>query len=348
MFNDVYYKPIEVKTFKGNYVKYESNGDKDCSLSIIFYFSKVEPFLCDLIDFYKIIGEWKIQLSMQVNFTTDNNDDKGLILHTKSDNVEIMWGIDTKTIVTKLFDTLKQRYQEGLETKMDASNYIFDRVVLLEYHFHKVSLKRGSSYIPSPKWLINKKSTLDPHNKDNWCFLFGIVLALNYQRISNNPQRVSNLMPFIPNYNWVNIEFPAGHKEYTIFERDNCDIALNILYVPHKTQEIRPAYISKHKKTCNIHANLLMITDGYGNWHYLAIKSIPVLLRGLTSTHNGDYYCLNCFHSYRTQARLEKHERLCCNNDHSAIIMPNEKNKYISTTSVKNSMRAPLVIHADI
>ena len=136
-------------------------------------------------------------------------------------------------------------------------------------------------------------------------------------------------MRFIPNYNWDNIEFPAGHKEYTIFERDNCDIALNILYVPHKTQEIRPAYISKHKKTCNIHANLLMITDGYGNWHYLAIKSIPALLRELTSTHNGDYYCLNCFHSYRTQATLEKHERLCYNNDHSAIIMPSEKNKYI-------------------
>ena len=54
---------------------------------------------------------------------------------------------------------------------MDASNYIFDRVVLLEYHFHKLSLKRGSSYIPSPEWIINKKSTLDPHNKeDNRCF----------------------------------------------------------------------------------------------------------------------------------------------------------------------------------
>ena len=95
-------------------------------------------------------------------------------------------------------------------------------------------------------------------------------------------------MPFIPNYNWDNIEFPARYKEYTILERDNCDIALNILYVPYKTQEIRPAYISKHNKTRYIQANLLMITDGNGNWHYLAIKSISALLSGLTSTHNGD------------------------------------------------------------
>ena len=81
--------------------------------------------------------------------------------------VELMRGTDTKTIVAKLFDTLKQRYQEGLETKIDASNYTFDRVVLLEYHFHKVSLKRGSSYIPPPKWSINKKSTLAPHKKED-------------------------------------------------------------------------------------------------------------------------------------------------------------------------------------
>ena len=133
MFNDdVYYKPIDVKSsFEGNYVNYQSNGDKDRSLAITFYLMKVEPFLCDFIYFYKENGEWKIQLSIQVNFIADNNDDKGLILHTKSNNVEIMRGIDSKTIVTELYDTLKQRYQECLETKMDASNYIFDRVVLL-------------------------------------------------------------------------------------------------------------------------------------------------------------------------------------------------------------------------
>ena len=78
-----------------------------------------------------------------------------------------------------------------------------------------------------------------------------------------------------------------------------------------------------------MHANLLMITDGYGNWHYLAIKSIPALLRGLTSTRNGDFSCLNCFNSYRTHEALKKHEKLCYNNDPSATSMPNEKDKYI-------------------
>ena len=54
-------------------------------------------------------------------------------------------------------------------------------------------------------------------------------------------------------------------------------------------------------------------------WHYTAIKSIPALLQGITFKHNGDYYCLNCFKSYRTAKHfyinLPEHEDLCKNND---------------------------------
>ena len=46
---------------------------------------------------------------------------------------------------------------------------------------------------------------------------------------------------------------------------------------------------------------LIMITDGASNWHYLAVKSISGLLRGITSNHNGDFHCLNCLHSYTTK-----------------------------------------------
>ena len=48
-----------------------------------------------------------------------------------------------------------------------------------------------------------------------------------------------------------------------------------------------------------------MITDGSTNWHYLAIKKISGLLRGITSNHNGDFYCLNCLHSYRRKVNLK-------------------------------------------
>ena len=78
-------------------------------------------------------------------------------MHTKSDNIEIMDGIDTSDAINELIDSFIKRYQEGLETKMKGSSYIFERVDLLEYHLHKISLNRGSSYIECPEWLKNKK-----------------------------------------------------------------------------------------------------------------------------------------------------------------------------------------------
>ena len=60
---------------------------------------------------------------------------------------------------------------------------------------------------------------------------------------------------------------------------------------------ICPAYISKHN-------NNLIIPNGKG-CHYLAIKSLSALIRGITSKHVGDFYCLNCLHSFITKAKFE-------------------------------------------
>ena len=295
-----YYKPIEIKrAFNANYVLYESNSNENGLLYIHEYLDKIRPYLINLIDFYNTKGEWKVQLSMSIRFVSYINPDQFQLMHSKSDNVETMRGMDTDDTIQELFSSFLRRYQESLETKMKDSGYIFNRVNLLEYHFHKVSLNRGSSYIPSPDWLSHKKATISPYNNyaDDRCFLYALIIALNSQSIDHHSERICKLRQFVNNYNWDNICFPAGHKDYSAFEKNNSDIAINILYVPHKTQEIRQCYISKNNKTRNIHADLLMITDGCGNWHYLAIKSIPRLLRGITSTHDGDFYCLNYFHS---------------------------------------------------
>ena len=101
-------------------------------------------------------------------------------------------------------------------------------------------------------------------------------------------------------------EFPSHSKHWRKFERNNKTIALNILYVPYNTNQRRQSYISKYNNERDHQVNLLMITDGTGNWHYLAVKSISGLLRRITSNHNGNFYCLNCFHPYTTENYLYK------------------------------------------
>ena len=90
-----------------------------------------------------------------------------------------------------------------------------------------------------------------------------------------------------------------------------------------------------------------MITDGK-KWHYLAVKSLSALLRGITSNHNGDFYCLNCFHSYSTKNKLKKHERVCNDHDYCYVEMPNEYNKILKYNHREKSLKAPFMIYADL
>ena len=131
---------------------------------------------------------------------------------------------------------------------MKGSEFEFDGLNFLYYGFNKISISRGGSYIDSPQWLKNKKSTINPKNNDYKCFQYAVTLALNFDKINGHPQRISKIKPFIKQYNWKDIDFPSTSKDWKKFELNN-EIALNILYVPHNTKKIHAAYKSKHNLT---------------------------------------------------------------------------------------------------
>ena len=85
------------------------------------------------------------------------------------------------------------------------------------YDLNKISLSRGGSYIDSPKWLKNKKATINPKNNDDNCFQYALTVALNYEQIKKDPQRISNIRPFIDQYNWKEIYFPSHSKDWKKF-----------------------------------------------------------------------------------------------------------------------------------
>ena len=102
--------------------------------------------------------------------------------------------------------------------------------------------------------------------------------------------------------------FLSHQRDWKKFEENNKSISLNILYVSHNTKQIRLAYKSKYNHKCNNQVVLLMITDGE-KWHYFAVRRLSALLRRITSNHNGDFYCLNCLHSYRTKNMVTAEEK---------------------------------------
>ena len=76
-----------------------------------------------------------------------------------------MMGKEANNIIDELFESLLQRYQNNLEESMRGNEFVCDSIDLLYCHLHKVSLKRGRSYVDSPKWLKNKRATINLKNK---------------------------------------------------------------------------------------------------------------------------------------------------------------------------------------
>ena len=216
-------------------------------------------------------------------------------MYTRSDDIEIMFGDDNDDNIEQFFESLLKKYEGNLQNKMRGSEFEFDGVNFLYYDFNKTSINRVGSYIDSPKWLKDKNSTINPKNNDDKCFQYAVTLALNLDKIKKDPQRVSKIKPFTEKYNLEDIDFPSTSKDWKKIECNN-EVTLNILYVPYNTKKINIAYKSKNNLTQEKQIILLMISDGQ-KWHYLVVRNLSGLLRGITSNHKEDFYCLNCFHS---------------------------------------------------
>ena len=170
-------------------------------------------------------------------------------MHSNSSNIKFAPYSNANDVIGKLFMSLRSRYLENVETSMKGSNFLLDSVQLMHYKCHKVSFIRGGLYIDSPDWIKNKKATIDPKNTDDdKCFQYAATVALNYEETESHPEIVPGIKSFINKYNWEGTNNPSKIDDSKRFEKNNCTIALNVLYT--KEKEICPAYISKINSNC--------------------------------------------------------------------------------------------------
>ena len=100
--------------------------------------------------------------------------------------------------------------------------------------------------------------------------------------------------------------------------------------------------------------------DTQERWHYIILKSeitddgykkpthsLSALFRGITSNNNGDFHCLGCLHSYRTDNALKKHERLCNKHDYCDIRMPSQDKNILKYNSGEKSLKAANIFYLD-
>ena len=128
--------------FNDNCIKYESKGDKNKNLLPKEYLDMIRPYLSNMINDHKKRREWKIQLTMPINFISSKDSDETRHFHMKSNNIEIMMGNETDEIIEKICWSLLQNYQKYLEQSMRGSEFNFDGANLLYYHLQKDNFKK--------------------------------------------------------------------------------------------------------------------------------------------------------------------------------------------------------------
>ena len=92
------------------------------------------------------------------NFISSKDDnDEERVMHSKSDNIEIINNAEAHGVIGELFRSLQNIYQNNLEELMKGREFAINYVHLLYCKCHKINLNCGESYVDSPAWIKSKK-----------------------------------------------------------------------------------------------------------------------------------------------------------------------------------------------
>ena len=256
---------------------------------------------------------------------------------------EIFQGSDVEELLSVMFTHIKTQVEHPALPK---SGFTLDHIIHLDIEFHKLELTRGASHIELPKWIATKKAVINPKNEDEECFKWAVVASLHHEAIEKDPQRVSKLRPFVERYNWEGLGFPMALNKIGKFEKNNPEIAVNVLLVNKKSIYIARRSEFNNKRSSK-QANLLMIVDGE-NRHYTAVKSLSKLLSSMNAKHKGAYhFCVNCLNAFRTESARDKHYVYCSSHGEVNVKMPKECEKWLKFHDGQCQFKVLFMLYAD-
>ena len=159
-------------------------------------------------------AEWEIQLIIKNNFLSVKDFEYTCTIYSASKPIEMFMASTTENVADTLINTILNKIQETMKTSNErGSGFTHDSVGLLYYHFQRIGIRRGESYIASPDLIASKNATINPKNeKDNECFKWLIIAGLNYDKI--NEKELKKLLKF----RRVDTDFSSYQRDWEEFE----------------------------------------------------------------------------------------------------------------------------------
>ena len=244
-------------------------------------------------------------------------------------------------------DKLIQLCYDGIDGHIEAytekgSGWYFKEVEKLEIHTAEYNPTKGSSYIPLPDWISNKKAIVNIENKDEKCFLWCILRYLHPKE--RDEERLTGLKKYEFSLNTKGITFPMKLKDISKFEKLNPELP-GISVFSNDNMIIYPLRMAD--RDCKNTIDLFLYEED-GNSHYTLIKDFNRLIKSQkTTSKNGKIFiCKKCFTHFTKEELLEKHIKYCSNNQTVAVKMP-EPNTYLNFKNYYKQLPIPFVVYAD-
>ena len=249
----------------------------------------------------------------------------------------------TSTDVNKLIDLCYKKILNDIDAYQEnGSGWYFNEVVQLEIHTVEFNPAKGSTYIPLPDWISNKKAIVNIKNKDEKCFLWCILRYL-YPR-DRDEERLTDLKKYENSLNTKGISFPMKLRDISKFEKLNPALpGINVFSVNNNIfYPLRMA-----ERDCLNTIDLFLYEED-GVSHYSLIKNFTRLIKTQkTKSKNGTIFiCKKCFTHFTKEELLQKHIKYCSNNETVCVKMP-PTNTLLGFKNYHKQLPIPFVVYAD-
>ena len=251
------------------------------------------------------------------------------------------------TDVLELYDKMTCEIFSAIEkvtSENNGSAWIFDHVINLVIYTVEWNPLNAGSYIDLPTYLKNKKAITNMENKDDKCFMWCVLRALN--PVGRDKERIDkNLIAQQITLNMKGIKYPVDFQDIDRFETLNSDISIVVL--GYNTEKgVYPLKVSKF--TGRKHEIVLLLLRHEENSHYCLVNNISALLASQVNNHKGKrHFCLNCLCSFKCEKSLIEHKESCYTKECVKTIMP-EKGTILKFKNFNHSEKVPFIIYADL
>ena len=290
----------EKSAFEDFAVKYTIQGIP--GLTPIQFFERINKTLKEFFTYHRNIKFKMILVCIMEKQTIQQNVGVVGLEEGKSYFTSGTYNNIKSTDVDKLIKICIDGIEGGIENYQETgSAWYFKEVEKLEIHTVEYNPTKGSSYIPLPDWISNKKAIVNIQNKDDKCFLWCILRYLHPR--DRDEERLTGLKKYEFSLNTKGITFPMKLKDITKFEKLNPSLpGINVF--SNDDRVIYPLRMAERDCTNTID---LFLYEEDGVSHYSLIKNFNRLIKKQkTSSKNGKIFiCKKCFTHFTKEELLE-------------------------------------------